>query len=524
MKTSLGIRAQLIIGIVITTMAGIGLIGVMSLSLIEGRALQWKADEAQRIAGFMKASLRGKGLLPPLQRGGTGGLQLQSGQGFLTDASMKGLGIKDYVLKDGLGNIILKAGEIPREEGRLISISDGVRIRRIGGGDVLGQGELLAVEAYLDGIGPAHGSFDFTLLLADVLEDTAGIRRLLLLYAALDAGIIILFGVYFLSKSIIRPVKALEEAARRIAGGALSERAVVDADNEVGRLAESFNTMAARLSGEIKALERLNKELIAAQEELLRSSTLAAVGRLAAGIAHEIGNPLGSVRGYIDILSKHGLASDDEKEILERAGKEASRMDSILRDFLDVSRSPRKPAAPVDVNALVEEAVSTVTVHKDLEGVEVLRSFGKDIPKVIIDDGKLRQVIMNILINAAQAMKGVAGNKLVTVETVVESHPVDSSLRRRRRKDDQPALFSDALHEEKEFVAVKVTDTGAGISEEDSKKIFEPFFTTKEAGSGTGLGLFVSNSIIKAYGGDIIFRTKAGQGSCFSVILPSWRG
>ncbi|MEK7679914.1 MAG: ATP-binding protein, partial [Deltaproteobacteria bacterium] len=263
---------------------------------------------------------------------------------------------------------------------------------------------------------------------------------------------------------------------------------------------------------------------MAAQEELLRSSTLAAVGRLAAGIAHEIGNPLGAVRGYIDILSKPGIAPDDEAEILERAGKEASRMDSIVRGFLDISRSPRKPAAPVDVNALVEDAVSTVTVLKDFEGVEVLRSLGQGIPKVIIDDGKLRQVIMNILINAAQAMKGVAGNKLVTVETVVESHPVDSSQRRRRRKDDQPALFSDALHEEKEFVAVKVADTGAGISDEDSKKIFEPFFTTKNAGSGTGLGLFVSNSIIKAYGGDIIFRTQAGQGSCFSVILPSWRG
>lgn len=515
LKTSLGIRAQLIIGIVITTMAGIGLIGVMSLSLIEGRALQWKTDEAHRAAGFMKAAFSGKA---------AGALQSQPGQGFITDAAMKGLGIKDYVLKDGSGSIILRAGELPKEEGELVSISDGVRIRRLGNGFLGGPGRLLVVEAYLDGVGPAGGSFDFTLLLADVSEDTGGIRRLLLLYAAIDAGIIILFGVFFLSKSIIRPVKALEEAARRIAGGALSERAVVDADNEVGRLAESFNTMAERLSGEIKALERLNKELMAAQEELLRSSTLAAVGRLAAGIAHEIGNPLGAVRGYIDILSKPGIAPDDEAEILKRAGKEASRMDSIVRGFLDISRSPREPAAPVDVNVLVEEAVSTVTVLKDFDGVEVIRSLGKDIPKVIIDDGKLRQVIMNILINAAQAMKGVAGNKLVTVETVVESHPVDSSQRRRRRKDDQPALFSDSVHEEKEFVAVKVTDTGAGISEDDSKKIFEPFFTTKEAGSGTGLGLFVSSSIIKAYGGDIIFRTKAGQGSCFSIILPSWRG
>ncbi len=514
MKTSLGIRAQLIIGIVITTMAGIGLIGVMSLSLMEGRALQWKTEEAVRAARFMKASLGGKA---------AGALQSLSGQGFLTDASMKGLGIKDYVLKDGLGNVILRAGDVPREEGELVSISDGVRVRRLGGGFLRGPGRMLAVESYLDGVGPANGSFDFTLPLADVSEDTAGIRRLLLVYAAIDAGIIILFGVFFLSKSIITPVKALEEAARRIAGGALSERAVVDADNEVGRLAESFNTMATRLSGEIKALERLNKELVATQEELLRSSTLAAVGRLAAGIAHEIGNPLGAVRGYIDILSKNGLAPDDEKEILERAGNEVSRMDSILRDFLDVSRAPRKPAAPVDVNAVVEEAVSTATAHKDFDGVEVSMSFGKDVPRALIDDGKLRQVVMNILINAAQSMRGVAGRKSVVVETRVETHSVDSSIGRRRRKDDQPALFSDAEHEEKEFVAIRVADTGAGISDEDSKKIFEPFFTTKEAGSGTGLGLFVSSSIIKACGGDIIFRTTPGQGSAFSVILPSWR-
>ncbi|MBI5344935.1 MAG: HAMP domain-containing protein, partial [Deltaproteobacteria bacterium] len=329
--------------------------------------------------------------------------------------------------------------------------------------------------------------------------------------------------LYFLSRSIVAPLQKLEAAAVRISGGALGERADAVVDNEVGSLALSFNRMAGRLEDEIKTLERVNTELLRTQDELLRSSTLAAVGSLAAGIAHEIGNPLGAVRGYMDILSKAAKEEGGDKDIIDRCAKEVERIDAIVREFLELSRPSKRALRPQDVAGLLQEAVSTAAVHKDFEGVDVAASgISGDLPEVMIDEGKLRQVFMNLLLNAAQAMKGQAGKRTVTVEAFVERHPVDRMARLKRRKDDQQFLFPGteaALTTD--FVMVRITDTGAGISPEDARMVFDPFFTTKAVGSGTGLGLFVSQSIIRTCGGEISFTTRAGEGSSFTVMLPS---
>ncbi|CAG0950984.1 partial Signal transduction histidine-protein kinase AtoS, partial [Anaerolineae bacterium] len=278
-----------------------------------------------------------------------------------------------------------------------------------------------------------------------------------------------------------------------------------------GSLAASFNSMAERLEDEIKSLERVNLELTTAQDELLRNSTLAAVGRLAAGIAHEIGNPLGALNGYIDILSRGGLEAAEEKEIIARAARESDRIDSIVRDFLEVARPARRPAFPVDVNSLVKETLEGLLVRVDFQGVETGLELSQ-VPHVMADEGKLRQVFSNILINAAQSMDGM-DRKTITVETASEERPVP--VKAGRRKGDVPA--------EKKFgqyVLVSVKDNGTGVCPADSARIFDPFFTTKEVGKGTGLGLFVSQSIIKAYGGEITLKS-GGAGSVFTVVLPA---
>ena len=281
--------------------------------------------------------------------------------------------------------------------------------------------------------------------------------------------------------------------------------------------------MAERLEAEIKSLERVNLELVSTQEELLRSSTLAAVGRLAAGIAHEIGNPLGAVRGYLDILSKGLPAGGEDKEMAERASKEVERIDSIVREFLDIARPSKKPSVPVDVNRVVEETVSAVALHRDFSGVKTRLSLADGLPAVAIDEGKLRQVFMNLLLNAAQSMEGAGegaaadGERFVLVRTSAERR--SEAPRHGRRKDDP--FVEGAFQAEKEFVVIRFTDTGSGVSVEDAEKIFDPFYTTKEVGKGSGLGLFISQSIIKTYGGRISFEQADSTGSTFTVTLPS---
>lgn len=507
MNLNLGIRAQLTAGIVLTTLAGIGLIGLLSIKIVENSAVYWKISEAWKLSRIVRASVA---------RAPGGAYPAESLK--FAEAALRSSGVPAYEVTDGTGRAVLKEGALPEEAGELVAYND-LSVRRIGGGWFEGPGRLLLVASPFDG----SGKMRFTVSLDDIRSDMAGVRKFLLFYAALDSAIIILLGVYFLSRSITTPLKKLEEAATRIAGGKLGERAEVAADNEVGSLALSFNVMAERLEAEIKSLERVNLELVSTQEELLRSSTLAAVGRLAAGIAHEIGNPLGAVRGYLDILSKGLPAGGEDKEMAERASKEVERIDSIVREFLNIARPSKKPSVPVDVNRVIEETVSAVALHRDFSGVRTRLSLADGLPAVAIDEGKLRQVFMNLLLNAAQSMEGagegagVEGERSVLVRTSAERR--SEAPRHGRRRDDPPV--EGALQAEKEFVVIRFTDTGSGVSVEDAEKIFDPFYTTKDVGKGTGLGLFISQSIIKTYGGRISFERAGSTGSTFTVTLPS---
>jgi two-component system NtrC family sensor kinase len=492
-----GIRFQLTAGIVIMTIAGIGLIGLMSIKIVERSALVWKISQAEQTVGFVRASYRAS-----TEGGQPWGAKFT---GVLTNEAR----ITDFRLTGPDGRPLAASGSMPRDPGELIYGSGGVEAYMYGGGLVTGIGEFMRVSALV----PGAGRFEFILSLAEVSEDMARVRKFLALYALIDSIVIIAFGVYFLSRSIVEPLKKLEESAKSIAGGKLYDRADVALDNEVGSLATSFNSMAGRLEDEIKSLERVNLELTTAQDELLRNSTLAAVGRLAAGIAHEIGNPLGALKGYIDILSRGALDPDEQKDMIERAGRESDRIDSIVRDFLEVAR-PAKRVVPVDVNPLLNETLTGLSVRGDFGGVTTVVDLADSLPPVMADEGKLRQVFSNLLINAAQAMEGME-KKMITVSTRLEARP--APVKAGRRRGDAPPAAQPHV---REFVLVSFRDTGAGIQADDSSRIFDPFFTTKEVGKGTGLGLFVSQSIIKAYGGEITFRNPGG-GAEFIVALPS---
>lgn len=330
-------------------------------------------------------------------------------------------------------------------------------------------------------------------------ETTGPLGRLLRLYLLLTGVLILIIAYVALTRLIVRPVEDLTRASERLATGNLGATAPVGGAAEVARLAISFNRMARDLRADRKALEgRLaeleaaTRELRSTQDQLIRSEKLASVGRLSAGIAHEIGNPLAAILGFVELLQVGGLPETDEREFLRRVRNEVERIHRIIRELLDYSRAEPAAQAPdevADLAHVVEEAVKLVAPQKDLRGITIERRFGEHISKVRGSEGDLLQLILNLLLNAADAVNG-DGSILIEVE------------------------------ENAEEVRFTVSDSGSGIPEDMLDKLFDPFVTSKPPGKGTGLGLAVSQAIVMRLGGSIRAENRPPGGACFEVRLP----
>ena len=499
-KKTWGIRGQLIAGLTLVTVAAIALLGFLSIKMLEWSALFRKAKEAEVIAAVVQTFVQD---MPPIESiGGRQGVEAKGFRDFIKSIMEKGI-IRDMSITDEKGRVFFVTGEgalTDKDEGRLLFSIKGLAVKATGGGLFEGIGNELfistSVKQESGGGGLGLGRLVFSMPLSDIKEEGANFRRFIFFYALFDSLIIITLGIYLFSRGIIRPMALLKEAAESIAGGSLEQRVNIKASNEIGSFALSFNIMADKLEEKIKTLERLNKELTAMQGELVRSEKLATVGRLAAGIAHEIGNPLGAILGYVDILKKQessafGGRSQESEEILTRLEKEILRIDAIVRGLLDFSRPSKDALHTIDINRTVEDSVEILLPQFSANGISFDLKLDKDMPNVLMDDGKLKQVLLNIFINAKDAMPEGGKIFIKTTQALGRS-----------------------------YVIISITDTGRGIREEDIGKIFDPFFTTKEQEKGTGLGLSVSLGIIEAYGGDIKVKSKEGEGTTFEVFLP----
>jgi two-component system NtrC family sensor kinase len=324
------------------------------------------------------------------------------------------------------------------------------------------------------------------------------------LYALTIAGLALIVTYVVLGQFVVRPVDRLTSASERLASGRAHAEVPERGAREVARLAATFNAMAAQLRADRAALEarlveleRTTRELRAAQEGLVRSEKLASVGRLAAGIAHEIGNPLAAILGLVELLRGGGLEPNEEQEFLARVGAETQRIHRIIRDLLDFSRQSQEPdaaRASADLREVVGDAVRLVAPQKDLRRVTIQQLLDEATPRVQGSADHLTQVILNLLLNAADAVGG-EGNITITVA------PVEGGA---------------------ELV---VADSGPGIAPAVLDTLFEPFVTTKPAGTGTGLGLAVCQTIIERAGGRIRARNTVSEdgavrGARIAVWLP----
>lgn len=267
------------------------------------------------------------------------------------------------------------------------------------------------------------------------------------------------------------------------------------------------------LSRANKELQVSMKKLQSAQDQILRSEKLASIGRLAAGVCHELLNPLNIISGHVQALMLERQSDESLNLDLDSIMEEIGRIEKIVGGLLKFSRKEDMELTFVDINDELDSVLSIMEKDMQMDNVQVIRDFGTDLPKIKIDANRMRQVFLNLTNNARHAMSR-GGHLTVTTEKFVKK------TKQNRRKTDMSANPKEIPVVQEDFIRLKFADTGTGIKPEDMVKLFDPFFTTKPEDQGTGLGLSVSYTIVEKHSGTIEVESEYGQGATFIITLP----
>lgn len=353
-----------------------------------------------------------------------------------------------------------------------------------------------------------------------------GVASIVLLYGVLDpehaaaymsvivaADVFVLVGyvAYQVERVVLRPLRSAASAAEAIAAGEMERRLEPGDTLEMENLSSSVNRMTDRLLDERAHLVRVEK--------------MASVGRLAAGIAHEIGNPLGAINGYIHILKTSSPGSLQMQDALVGLERETARVDRIIRGLLDYARAKPRASDEVDLNETVRTVVDLLTTQGALKHVD-LELFASGEPCVVVSDRHdLEQAFVNLLLNAVDAMDG-RGKLQIILRQTARTELVAGGRRSSDHRGDAPRPASGrALRwlqtvQGEWFAMVAIADTGPGVLVEYQERIFDPFFTTKEPGKGTGLGLAIVARAVENTGGTIWVSPSREGGAAFRMLFP----
>jgi two-component system NtrC family sensor kinase len=332
---------------------------------------------------------------------------------------------------------------------------------------------------------------------------------------SISVAVILIFSIgvgMLLQRLIYVPLKDLESGAEKVAAGDLAQDIPVRSDDEFGHVAGSFNHMTEALQQSRRELQELvqtleqkveerTRELHAAEAEIAQGEKLASVGVMAAGFAHELNNPLTGVLTFTTLLRRKMPDGSEDAEDLDLVIRETRRCADIIKRLLNFAREKVPVKGWFDLNKVIEETVRFVDHSATLQQITITTALDPTLPQVWGDADLIKQVFLNILVNAQQAIE-----KQGSVQ--VETRPYIA------RAPAKPGV------EPVPMVEVMVRDTGCGISADKLQRIFDPFYTSKEVGKGTGLGLSVSYGIVKAHGGRINVESVAGEGSTFHILLP----
>ncbi len=354
------------------------------------------------------------------------------------------------------------------------------------------------------------GVLDLQLNLESVDHEVDGMKFRVLVVTGVEIALISLFIIYFTRRFLVRPIGKLIEGTKAISHMELDKPLdLVDSSEELDELAQSYEVMRDRLRTalaeinqftqklEIKVEER-TQQLQAAQKKLVHSDRLASLGQLSASVAHEINNPISGVLNLSMLLQR--MLKDDGvpperlgefRKYLGQVTSETARVGRIVSDLLAFSRRSKPQRAPADLNRIVRSTLSLVDHKLKLSNVATSSRLAESLPAAQCDASQIQQVVLNLLLNAAEATHS-RSERQISVETAAGESSV---------------VFT-------------VSDNGEGIPPENLARIFDPFFTTKSDGKGVGLGLAVSYGIIQAHGGEIDVKSQVGEGTTFTVTLP----
>ncbi|MFW5853787.1 MAG: sensor histidine kinase [Thermodesulfobacteriota bacterium] len=265
---------------------------------------------------------------------------------------------------------------------------------------------------------------------------------------------------------------------------------------EISRDKQALQTAHTELLSLNQNLEQRVKERTEAlarhEKQMAQADKLASIGQLSSGIAHEINNPLGIILGYTQLLLRSEEPESQKYEDLKTIEKHVKSCKTTVEDLLNFARSSKPKKEFFNIHETIDDVLNFVRHRSDMHGMFMERRYGPEVPRMLMDEKKIKQVLINLLMNAKHAV-GETGT--ITVSTAYDT--------------------------ERDRVSVMVQDTGYGIEEKNISRIFDPFFTTKPTGEGTGLGLAVSYGIVKTHGGDLLVESEPGKGSTFTMVLPA---
>lgn len=467
--TRFGLRAQLVIALSLVLLA--------SFVLLASAALRLTLTAADREQA--KAAERALIALGHATNGGRGAAGLDAAvAAYATEISARAFRI-ERVAPDGGAASVIELGNVPKTPGVVVALPQGTKV-------TLWPGPVSA-QAY----GP--------------------LANLLVFYVMLTGAAVLVLAYFALTRLIVRPLDRLTQSTELIAltvrdrtpHGSFDARVPEEGAVEVARLASSFNAMGeqlrkdrASLVARLHELETTTAELRGAEQQVIHGEKLASVGRLAAGVAHEIGNPLAAILGLVELLSTAELSAEERTEFLTRIQRETERIHHIIRDLLDFARRDAEAEAneTADLAQAVNDAVGLVRHQKDSRDVAIRVAIDPAIGPVRGASHRLTQVVLNLVLNAVDALASSPSGRKPEIAI-------------------NAALAADGA------CVLSIADNGPGIASEMLDRLFEPFATTKPPGKGTGLGLAVSHSLVEAMGGRITAKNQDGGGARFDVQL-----
>ena len=364
---------------------------------------------------------------------------------------------------------------------------------------------LLAMPLVIDGRTAGGGSL--LMSLDDIFNHVRRSQHILLVYVLINAVILGFLGVYRLNRITVKPIKRLVRRAEAYRDFDDNVFLLDKEDTEFSQLSKSLNRMLMHLAEDkeklqhtVASLEDANRELEKAQRDLVRAEKLASVGRLSSGIAHEIGNPIGIIKGYLSLLNDASIEEEEKADFVKRTEDEVERIHSIIQQLLDFARPSGEEQEVVSVHAILKDLEEVCRFQPIFTCIQFNLCLRASRDQVKANARQLRQVFLNLVLNAADAVREapVEGRLIIQTESL-------------------PALAGSG---NPGWLEIQFMDNGPGVPDETLGNIFDPFFTTKAPGKGTGLGLSVSFTIVEGLGGSIKAEHNEQGGTSMKIMLP----